>query len=50
MIGRSAVSVGIPTGIPILTAESRAAVETEFLSPYPPMGIPMGMGKGWVWG
>ena len=28
--------MGIPMGIPIPTAESRAAVGTEFLPPYPP--------------
>jgi len=44
--------MGIPMGIPIPTAESTAAVGTEFLSPYGlthpipipiPMGIPMGI-------
>ena len=30
------IPIGIPMGIPIPTAESRAAVGTEFLSPYPP--------------
>jgi len=33
----------IPMGILIPAAESKAAVGTEFLSPYPPIPIPMGI-------
>ena len=35
------IAMKIPMGIPMSTAESRAAVGTEFLSPYPPIPIPM---------